>query len=160
MVKTRTIAIALALAIILLVSIKSLNFSITGFSVLQPESASQKSSGKTQTQESGVSARLSMEALQDTMLDVNLVEDSIEQCPLYLYLVFDVENSGKENAERLFVSPSENLKVLECTNCNSTMQLKPLEKTTVRLKACKTGSEKAFVSFHSINSNEARVEIK
>lgn len=133
----------------------------TGFAALPtPKETAQKETAQQQEKngQEAISATLSFEVVQPTELDINTVKASIEQCPQYTFLVFEVKNSGNFAAERIIAEPSSNLEVLDCINCNA-KQLKPDEKITVKLKACKASGEAAYVSFRSINSEEKRIGI-
>jgi hypothetical protein len=140
-----TAAVAIAVFAIALIANQT-----TGFLTLQNQKA-----------ESGqeVSASLSVQEVKETSLNARLLEAETKPCPAFKDLSFEVSNSGSSIAERLFVKPSGNLKVIECINCNA-KQLSVGEKITVRLKACKTNNEKASVSFSSINAVEERIEVQ
>ena len=110
-------------------------------------------------EQQAISPELSFQVVQPTELNASIVEATTETCPNYFFIAFDIQNTGSFTAERLFVKPSENLKVLDCLNC-SAKEIKPKQKVTLKIKACKTTNENAFLEFSSLNSEAKRIEIK
>ncbi len=129
--------------------------SLTGFFSMQEkkENPAQEESAK-----ESVSAKISFEIIKPAKLEITVLKTEAMQCPQYFSLVFEAINSGDSVAEGFVAEPSHNLKVLDCLNCN-VKQIKPKEKITVKLKACKVSGEAAYVSFRSINSEEKRIGI-
>ena len=116
-----------------------------------------RNDAKAQANESAeFSASLSMQALGNAELSAKSLAQNAMQCPQFLYLEFELENKSNATAERIAAKCSENLKVQDCINC-SISSLAPSEKTIVKAKACRLGSEPAFVEFKAVNSDIVKI---
>ncbi len=107
-----------------------------------------------------VSSEISFEIVQQTEIKAKILEGKLFPCPQFSNFVFEIENSGKSKAERIFFSHSENLKVENCINCNA-KELMPAQKLKISMKACIfTEKTPALVEFSSINAGKKELAIK
>lgn len=106
-----------------------------------------------------VSLDLAYQVIEPTELRAGLFFGKLLPCPIYSEIVFEVKNSGKTSAERLFVKYPSDLVVSNCANC-SPKQLSPNETVLVKLNACRALEKKILVEFSSINAQKKSVEIE
>ncbi len=132
------------------------NSSGTGFVALAEENSEEKNFFES---EEKLSNSLSFQVVKKTELKTELVQGILQNCPQYSNLVFNVQNIGKNLAERLFVEYPSNLKVKNCLNC-SVKEIKPKQIVKITLNACKSNDSKIGVNFSSINTEKNTIKIE
>ena len=132
----------------------------TGFFALQGQTAQveQKTLEQVPEQKKEVNLNMSFEAVKPTQLAARLVKGQLLPCPQYSALEFEVRNTGKFLAERVFVDFPPNLKTAQCSNC-AIKKLSAGAMEIITINACNSLNEGIEVGFSSINAEKQAVKI-
>jgi hypothetical protein len=113
---------------------------------------------KQKAEETSAAASISFSVVGKTALEANASISAIAPCPKTTSAAISVKNSGSNDAERLFVEPSQNLVIQKCIGCDA-KTIKSNESILLSLGLCKKNPLPQSLRIYSLNADAIEVKI-
>jgi hypothetical protein len=107
-----------------------------------------------------VQAGLSFTALKPTTIEAQIVgQGALPECPKEAIVEIRVKNTGKSDAEKVFLKFGPGIKVLGCANCGLE-SLKGGQEEAAKARLCLESRDKKMLVAGSANSNKVEIMLE